>query len=191
MNLAGRTVMTTSAGQVPAALRALLENGSLAGDWALDPARSTATLRSKHMWGLAPVKGVFRSIAGGGTVSPAGEVTGQIALATGALDTKNKKRDAHLRSADFFETERYPAITFTLDKLVPADEGATVSGHLTVRDQSGPISFSLTVALAGDAEVALDATVLVDRSEFGVTINKVGMLSMKNTVDVHAVFTKR
>jgi polyisoprenoid-binding protein YceI len=183
--------MTTSAGQVPAALRALLENGSLAGDWALDPARSTATLRSKHMWGLAPVKGVFRSIEGGGTVSPAGEVTGQIALATEALDTKNKKRDAHLRSADFFETEKYPAITFTLDKLVPADEGVTVSGHLTVRDQSGPISFSATVALAGDGEVALDATVLVDRSEFGVTINKVGMLSMKNTVAVHAVFTKR
>jgi polyisoprenoid-binding protein YceI len=182
--------MTTSAGQAPAALRTLLGNGSLAGDWALDPARSAATLRSKHMWGLAPVKGVFRSIEGGGTVSPTGGVTGQIAFATGALDTKSKKRDAHLRSADFFEAEKYPAITFALGKLVPVDEGVTVSGDLTVRDQTRPISFPATVALAGEGEVVLDAAVLVDRSEFGVITNKMGMLSMKNTIAIHAVFTR-
>lgn len=182
--------MATSAGQAPAALRAQLENGSLAGDWALDPARSTAALRSRSIWGLLPVKGVFRSIEGGGTVSPAGEVTGRIALAADALDTGNKKRDDHLRSADFFLAEKYPAITFTLDRLVPADEGVTVSGVLTVRDQSRPISFPATVTLAGDGEVVLDATVQVDRSEFGVSFNQMGMLSMKNTVTIHAVFTK-
>jgi polyisoprenoid-binding protein YceI len=183
--------MTTSAGQAPAALRALLGNGSLTGTWALDPVRSTATLRTKHGWGLAPVKGVFRDIAGDGAVSPAGEVTGRIALATEALDTKNKKRDEHLRSADFFDAENYPAITFNLEKLEPAGEGVTVTGRLTVRDYSGPLSFPATVSVTGDGEAVLDATVLIDRSQFGVTINKLGMLSMKNTVVVHAVFTKR
>jgi polyisoprenoid-binding protein YceI len=182
--------MTTSAEQAPAALRALLGNGSLAGDWALDPIRSTATLSTKHGWGLAAVRGVFRDIEGGGSVSPAGEVTGRIALATGSLDTKSRKRDEHLRSADFFDTENYPAITFTLEKLVPAGEGVTVSGRLTVRDHSGPLSFPATVVLAGDGEAVVDATVLIDRAQFGVTINKLGMLSMKNTVVVHAVFTK-
>jgi polyisoprenoid-binding protein YceI len=182
--------MTTSAGQAQAVLRAQLENGSLAGNWALDQARSTATLRSRSIWGLVPVKGVFGRIEGEGTVSPAGEVTGRIALATDALDTKNKKRDAHLRSGDFFLAEKYPAITFTLDKLVPADEGVTVSGTLTVRETSRPISFPATVALTGDGEVALDATVEVDRSEFGVTFNQMGMMSLKNTVTLHTVFTK-
>jgi polyisoprenoid-binding protein YceI len=182
--------MTTSAGQAPEALRAQLENGSLAGNWALDPARSTAALRSKSVWGLIAVKGVFGSIEGGGTVSPAGEVTGRIALATGSLDTKNSKRDDHLRSDDFFLAEKYPAITFTLDKLVPASEGVTVSGTLTVRETSRPISFPATVALAGDGEVVLDATVQVDRSEFGLTWNQMGMSSMKNTVTIHAVFTR-
>jgi polyisoprenoid-binding protein YceI len=182
--------MTTSSGQAPAVLRAQLENGSLAGNWALDPARSTATLRSKSMWGLVPVKGAFGSIEGDGTVTPAGEVTGRIALATEALDTKNKKRDIHLRSADFFLTEKFPAITFTLDKLVPADDGVTVSGVLTVRDQSRPISFPATVAQAADGEVVLDATVHVDRSEFGLTWNQMGASSMKNTVTIHAVFTR-
>jgi polyisoprenoid-binding protein YceI len=182
--------MTTPTQQTSAALRAQLSNGSLAGTWTLDPARSTATLRSKSVWGLLPVKGVFRDIQGSGKVSAAGEVTGSIALATGSLDTKNSKRDTHLRSADFFLTENYPAITFTAGSLEPANEGVTVSGTLTVRDQSRPLSFPATVALAGDKEAALDAIVQVDRSEFGLTWNQMGMVSMNNTITIHAVFTK-
>jgi len=182
--------MTTSAGQAPQALRARLENGSLAGEWALDPARSAAALRNKSLWGLVTVKGAFGSIEGGGTVSPAGEVTGRIALATGALDTGNKKRDAHLRSGDFFLAEKYPAITFTLDKLIPAGEGVTASGTLTVRDRSQPVSFPATVTLAGDGAVMLDATVQADRSQFGLTVNPMGMSSLNSTVTIHAVFTR-
>src|SRR5260370_26101648 len=140
--------MTTPTQQTSAALRAQLSNGSLAGTWTLDPARSTATLRSKNVWGLVSVKGVFRDIQGGGTVSPAGEVTGSIALATGSLDTKNKKRDTHLRSADFFLTEKYPAITFTVGSLQLASDGVTVSGNPTVLDHTPPLSLPTTLALS-------------------------------------------
>jgi polyisoprenoid-binding protein YceI len=182
--------MTTSAQQTVAALRERLASGSLAGSWALDPARSTATLQTKSMWGLVPVKGVFRELEGSGKVSPTGEVTGHIALATGALDTKNTRRDTHLRSADFFLSDTYPAVTFSLDKLVPADGGVTVSGTLTVRESSRPISFPASVTVAGDGEVLLDATVQVDRSEFGLTWNFLGGTSMKNTIAIHAVFTR-
>jgi polyisoprenoid-binding protein YceI len=183
-------VMTAPTQQTSAALRTQLADGSLAGKWTLDPARSTAALRSKSIWGLAPVKGVFRDLEGSGTVSAAGEVTGSIALATGSLDTKNKKRNAHLRSADFFLTETYPAITFSVGSLAPADEGVTISGTLTVRDRSRAISFPATVALASASEAVLDATVHVDRSEFGLTWNQLGMASMDNTITIHAVFTR-
>ena len=74
--------------------------------------------------------------------------------------------------------------------LVPASEGVTISGTLTVRDRSRPISFPATVAQAGDSEVALDATVQVDRSKFELTWNRMGMTSMNNTITIHAVFTK-
>lgn len=182
--------MTTPA-QTSAVLRDQLANGSLAGNWTLDPARSTATLRSKSMWGLVPVKGVFREIEGGGTISPTGEVAGRIVLATGALDTKMGKRDTHLRSADFFHAEKYPAITFALDKIEPAGDGVTVSGTLTVRETSRPITFPATVTLAGDGKVVLDATVEVDRTDFGLTWNQMGgMASTKNTISIHAVFTR-
>jgi polyisoprenoid-binding protein YceI len=182
--------MTTPTQQTQAALRARLTDGSLAGNWTLNPAQSTAVLRSKSMWGLTSVKGVFRDLEGSGTVSAAGEITGAIALPTGSLDTKNSKRDTHLRSADFFLSEKYPAITFSVGTIVPASEGVTISGTLTVRDSSRPISFPATVALTGDNEMVLDATVQVDRSEFGLTWNKMGMVSMNNAITIHAVLTR-
>lgn len=182
--------MTTPAEQTSSALKAQLADGSLAGNWTLDPARSTATLKSKSMWGLAPVKGVFRDLEGASTISPEGDVTGSITLATGSLDTKNSKRDVHLRSDEFFSSDKYPAIVFTVDKLAPVADAFTVSGTLTVRDHSQPISFPATVTVASEHEVSLDATVQVDRSEFGLTWNQMGMASMMNTIAVHATFTR-
>jgi len=171
-------------------LRAKLGDGSLAGHWTLDPGRSSATLASKSVWGLVPVKGTFHTLEGGGTISPTGEVTGSIALGAESVDTKNSKRDVHLRSADFFHSEKFPQITFSVEDVVPASEGVTVSGTLTVRDRSRQISFPATVEAAGDGDITLDATVAVDRSEFGLTWNQMGMSSMKNTIAIHAVFNK-
>jgi len=176
--------------QTSQALQARLSDGSLAGHWTLDAARSQATLRSKSVWGLVSVKGTFGQIEGAGTVSPAGEVAGSLVVDAESINTKNKKRDVHLRSADFFLSEKHPKITFSVDKVVPAGEGVTVSGSLTVRDSTRPISFPATVVLTGDGEITLDAAVEVDRSEFGLTWNQPGMSSMKNTIGIHAVFTK-
>jgi polyisoprenoid-binding protein YceI len=143
------------------------------------------------MWGLVPVSGAFREIEGEATSSPAGDVTGHHALRTASLDTKISNRDKHLRSDDFFASDKYPAITFTADKIEPAGQGVTVSGTLTVRDQSRPISFPADPSQAGDSEVTLDATVRVDRSDFGLTFNQMmNAFSMQNTVTVHAVFTR-
>src|SRR6266567_933419 len=77
--------MTTSA------LQATLKDGTLAGSWTLDASRSTIGLRSKSMWGLAPVKGVFRQVSGTGAVSPAGEVSGTITVAA-ALTIRDRTR---------------------------------------------------------------------------------------------------
>ncbi len=172
------------------AWQAQLADGSLAGNWRLDPAQSTATLQSKSMWGLVPVKGVFRELDGSGTISATGEVTGRITLATGSLDTRNARRDKHLRSDDFFRSEKFPVITFTLDKLAPASTGAIISGTLTVRDHSRPITFNADASPAGDGDVVLDATIQVDRSDYGLTWNQLGMASMNNAIAIHAVFTR-
>jgi polyisoprenoid-binding protein YceI len=90
----------------------LLKDAALAGAWILDPSRSTVSLKSKIL-GLASVNGLFRQVAGTGIITPAGDVSGAITVAAASIDTKNTRRDTHLRSADFFDSENYPDITFT------------------------------------------------------------------------------
>ena len=179
-------------GQMDApALQALLKDAALTGTWTLDPSKSTVGLRSKSMWGLAPVKGVFRQVSGQGTVSPAGDVSGTVTVSAASIDTKNKKRDTHLRSDDFFDSDTYPDITVTVNQARPSGQGVTVSGSLTVRDRTRPVTFDAKVSVISDGEIALDAEVQVNRSDFGLTWNQMGMASMHNTIIVHAVFTRR
>jgi polyisoprenoid-binding protein YceI len=179
-------------GQLTApALQALLADATLAGDWTLDGAKSTIGLRSGSIWGLPPVKGVFGQVTGHGTVSPAGEVSGTITVAARSIETKNAMRDKHLRSGDFFETDAFPHITFSVDRLQPSSEGVTVAGRLTVRGRTRPVTFPAKVSAADSGEVSLDAEVQVNRADFGLTWNLMGMVSMKNTITVHAVFGKR
>jgi polyisoprenoid-binding protein YceI len=177
-------------GQVTgSAVQAMLKDAALAGSWTLDASRSAVGLRSKSMWGMAPVKGTFREIAGTGTVSPDGQASGEITVAAASIDTKNKKRDTHLRSAEFFDSDTYPQITVRVDGITPASQGVAVTGALTVRDRTHPLTFDATVAVDGD-EVQFDAEIQVDRSDFGLTWNQLGMASMHNTIAVHAVFTR-
>jgi polyisoprenoid-binding protein YceI len=64
------------------------------------------------VFGLVKVKGVFGQVAGAAVISAAGEATGTITVAAASIDTGLKKRDDHLRSADFFDAAKYPDITF-------------------------------------------------------------------------------
>jgi polyisoprenoid-binding protein YceI len=181
----------TSPGQVTgSALQALLDDGSLAGGWVLDAARSTVGVRSKSVWGLVSVKGAFGQVSGAGTVAADGAVTGAITVAAASVDTNHKKRDTHLRSPDFFEADKYPDIVFTVTGIAPSGSGVAVSGQLTVRDQTRPVSFDAAVSAAGAGEVSLDAEVPFNRSDFGLTWNQLGMASMHNILTIHAVFTR-
>jgi polyisoprenoid-binding protein YceI len=170
-------------------LQALLQDATLAGNWTLDASKSTVGLKSKSIWGLVPVKGVFHDVTGSGTVSPAGEVNGTVSVAAASIDTKNKKRDAHLRSGDFFDVEKYPDITVGVDQITLAGDGVDVTGSLTVHGVTRPVSFPARVSFFGD-EVWLDAEVQVNRADFGLTWNQLGMTSMTNTITVHAVYSK-
>ena len=104
--------MQASPGQMTAPpVQALLMGGALAGEWVLDPRKSSIRLKSSSMWSLAPVNGVFREVRGNGTVFPDGEVSGTVTVAAASIDTKNSRRETHLRSADFFDSGNNPDIT--------------------------------------------------------------------------------
>jgi len=179
----------TSEEQSAPALQVLVRDGTLAGSWTLDAARSEVRLESRHTWGLLPVRGVFRQVAGHGTVTPDGQVTGALTIAAGSIDTKSKARDKDLRSAKLFDVASYPDITYTVDGMQPAGAGVTVTGSLTVRDRTRPLSFTANASATAD-EVRLDAEIPVNRADFGLTYSPLGMASLNNTIIVHAVFTR-
>ena len=172
------------------ALQALAGDGTLTGSWILDPARSEVRLESRHTWGLLPVRGVFGQVTGSGTVTAAGQVTGTLNVAAGSIDTKNKMRDKDLRSAKLFDVASHPDITFTVDGVQPAGGGARVTGSLTVRGRTRPLSFDAKVSAAA-GEVQLDAEVPVNRADFGLDYSPLRMASLNNTITVHAVFTRQ
>lgn len=158
------------------------------GPWALDPARSSVDLTTRAM-GLFRVHGRFGEVSGTGTVAPDGQVSGTLTLAAASLTTGNTRRDAHLRSADFFDCERYPDITFTAESIRPTDEGAAVTGTLAVRGTTQPLSLQAAVSVRGDGEVVLGAVVQINRADFGLTWNLLGMTGWVSTVTVQAAFT--
>jgi polyisoprenoid-binding protein YceI len=182
--------MTSSPQAAEQNLQTRLADGSLAGHWTLDPAQSTVTLASKSIWGLVPVKGSFGDVSGDATITPAGEVSGTITINAASVDTKNKKRDEHLRSADFFNSETHPHIVFTVQQVALSDDGAAVTGILQVRGKTQPLTFPATVAAVGDDSVVLDAQLSIDRSEFGLVWSPMGMASMHNAMTLHAVLTR-
>ena len=169
---------------------ALLADGKLAGAWTLDGAKSSVGLRTKSVWGLVKVNGVFGQVTGAAVISAAGEATGTITVAAASIDTGVKKRDDHLRSADFFDAAKYPDITFSATSVTLSGENATVAGTLTVRDQTRPVTVGGAVSANGTDEISLDAELPINRSQYGMAFNQLGMMSVDNIITIHAVFAK-
>jgi polyisoprenoid-binding protein YceI len=122
-------------------------------------------------------------------VTAAGQVTGTLTVAADSVETKNKRRDTDLRSAKIFDIASHPDITYTVDGMQPASGGAQVTGSLTVRGRTRPLSFDTKVS-ATAGEVQLDAEIPVNRADFGLTYSPLRMASLHNTITVHAVFTR-
>jgi polyisoprenoid-binding protein YceI len=184
--------MQAPSGQMTAtALQALLRDGALAGEWVLDPRKSSIRLQSKSIAGLVRVNGIFREVSADGIIRPDGGVSGTLTVAAGSIDTKNTRRDNHLRSADFFDSASYRDITFTVDGIRLSGAGVALTGALTVRGRTRPLSFDAAASVRGDGEIWLDAEVHINRADFGLTWNRLGMISMNNTLTIHALFTRR
>ncbi|MET8947142.1 YceI family protein [Streptomyces sp. NPDC004542] len=161
------------------------------GLWQLDPTASTVALRHKTFWGLVTVKGTFSAVTGQGEVAPDGSATGTVTLDAASLDTGNAKRDTHLRAADFFDTDHHPEITFAVRGAeLRAGDTAHITGQLTVRGVSRPQTLiARLTGVAADA-LTLETEFTVDRDQFGMGWNQLGMMSGPTTVTATLRFTR-
>jgi polyisoprenoid-binding protein YceI len=163
---------------------------STAGAWVLDPAGSSVEFVGKSFWGMVPVRGTFGTVSGQGTVGEDGSVSGQLVIDAASLDTKNKKRDTHLRSADFFNVEKYPTVTVTVDSAVLDGSSLKSSGTMEAAGKSVPVSFTATVESAGADAVVLKAVLPMARSAFGMTWQQLGMVKDATEGKVTARFVR-
>lgn len=161
------------------------------GTWQLDPSATTVALRHKTFWGLVTVKGTFDAVTGNGEVRPDGSAVGTITLDVASLDTRSAKRDEHLRSADFFDAANHPEITFSV-RSAELRDGDTVHvvGQLTVRGISRPKTFTARLVGADAEALTLDAEFTVDREQFGLGWNQLGMIRGLTTVAGTLRFTR-
>ncbi|MFN2463729.1 MAG: YceI family protein [Candidatus Dormibacteria bacterium] len=103
--------------------------------WTIDDAHTTVGFAVKHM-GLSTVRGKFTRVEGTVDVDPGNltAATGTIRIDASSIETGQPDRDTHLRSADFFDAETYPHITFSVKRVTAAGENLKVTGDLTIRD---------------------------------------------------------
>jgi len=148
----------------------LISGGQAAGHWVLDPARSSVEFAVKHFWGAITVRGSFGTISGEGTVGQDGAVSGWLNLDAASLSTRNKQRDQHLRSADFFDVEHHRMAVITVTDAKPTGQDALAcSGTLEAAGHAEPIEFTAQVEVPGQDAVVLRAEIEVDRTKFAMT----------------------
>jgi polyisoprenoid-binding protein YceI len=161
------------------------------GSWFVDPAHSTVEFRVKHMV-IQTVRGRFRDFDGAIVAGSEPSVAGSIRVAS--LTTLQEARDAHLRSPDFFDVERYPEIAFHADGIQfnGDDTHFSLSGELTIKGVTRPIDLDgelhgIVIDANGRERIALALRGQLDRSDYGLVWNRAletGNVLVGETVDL-------
>jgi polyisoprenoid-binding protein YceI len=150
--------------------------GYISGTWTIDPAHSEIGFVVRHMM-VSKVRGQFTTFEGSVTTAenPA-DSSATAVIDLGSISTNNEQRDAHLRSADFFDADSHPKMTFRSTAIRASGDGFAVTGDLTIRDVTKSIELEVEVNgfspdPYGGTRAGLSATGQINRSDFGVSWN--------------------
>ena len=161
------------------------------GTWTVIPEQSSIAFVTRSFWGLLPVKGTFAEFSGQGRLTADGEVFSTVEIKAASLQTGIGKRDDHLRSRDFFDVDNFPLITAEVTALAPGSgASADVAATLTVRGITKPLSLRTLVTVRADGAVAISARGKIDRTQFEVSGNMLGMMGPTTTLITETVFAK-
>ena len=165
-----------------------IDLSSFAGNWELDRDRTSIEFHTKALWVL-PAKGTFRALEGKGAVAGDGGVSGTLVIDAASVDTNNKRRDTHLRTADFFDVETFPTMTYEVTSGRLSGTGTVdLDGTFTVHGESRPLAVSAKLGRTADS-VTVSAEFDIDRSAWGLTLTPFGA-GVKNRVVISAQFRK-
>jgi len=146
--------------------------------WNIDPAHSGAEFKVKHMM-IANVRGKFSGISGVLHRVEADHTQSNldVSIDVSTVNTQDEKRDGHLKSPDFFDVEKFPAMTFKSTHIEKKGEGFAVTGDLTIHGVTKPVVLNVEEVSEpakdpwGNTRIGLTATAKINRKDFGLTWN--------------------
>lgn len=165
-----------------------------AAEWKIDPVHSSAEFKVSHLV-ISKVKGKFGTFEG--TINFDGNEVGngraEVTIQTASVDTDNENRDKHLKSADFFDVEKFPTMTFKSTKVTKGEgESFKLTGDLTIKNMTKSVTFDCVyhgaVDFMGSRKAGFSAQTTIDRTEFGLTWSKTletGGLVVGDDVDIY------
>ena len=164
--------------------------------WDIDSSHSTVEFSVRHL-GLASVKGTFHTVRGEITLDEDDltRSTGRAEVEVASIDTRDERRDTHLRSADFFDVESFPTATFEARAIRALDASRyEVDGELTLRGVTRTVTLQAEVSEFitdpwGNRRFAVEVDGEINRTDFGLNWNQVleaGRLMVGEKVKIHA-----
>ena len=143
--------------------------------WVLDPMHSEVQFKVKHLV-ISTVTGFFKSFEGSlETENDDFEgATAEFSLDVNSLDTNQEQRDGHVKSAEFFDAEQYPKITFKSTSFTKDGDDYTLVGDLTIKDVTKPVTLAVeyggsTDDFYGNTKAGFEITGKINRKDFGLT----------------------
>ena len=145
-----------------------------AGTWTIDPVHSSVGFSVRHLM-VSKVRGTFNDVSGAITVAEDGTPSVTAEIAVNSIDTKNADRDAHIRSADFFDAEQFPTAKFVSTGVRAKGDDYVLDGEFTLRGVTRPVELALEFNGVhpgmGQGPVAgFEATTVLNRKDFGISI---------------------
>ncbi|MFN6550208.1 YceI family protein [Mycolicibacterium septicum] len=146
-----------------------------AGTWAIDPVHSSINFSVRHLM-VSKVRGSFETFSGAVTVAEDGTPSVSATIDVNSINTRNEQRDAHVRSADFFDAEHYPTATFVSTAVRPDGDDYVVDGDFTLKGVTKPVSLKLefngvNAGMGQGAVAGFEASVVLNRKDFGIDID--------------------
>lgn len=144
--------------------------------WNLDTTHAEVEFAVKHLM-ISTVKGRFKTFTGFGETAADGTLKSvEMSIDTSSIDTNVQQRDDHLRSADFFDVASHPTITFTSKQVIQKDSAVTITGDLTIRGASRPVTLTGEYAAPtkdpwGNPRAALAVSAKINRKDWGLGWN--------------------
>lgn len=172
---------------------ALLVPAAPAETWRIDTNHSAAQFAVKHMM-VSTVRGDFGKMTGTVEFDPAdptrAKVEAEVDVTT--VNTRNAKRDDHLRSEDFFHVEKHPTMTFESTRIAQSGDGLKMTGNLTIHGVTKEVTFDVEgpvppVNTGRGLRSGATATTTISRKDFGMTWNRVieaGGVTVGDEVDI-------